>query len=345
MMANGESSGFRMLYRLLYPVIAFAYFASNFRKERDIEKVLTSIILIGVAVVTGSIIQYVFFGSGWRISAGVMRYVGLGSASDYAYNMGFLTILCYVRLRSGEVRWVYGALAVLFATGMLLTITRGAIIGTALAVLGYEFFGKHGKLASRLFAASCLIIVLLGTISFYSPLRSRIFAEHYKDIQTKHSMGSYEKFEQGLERSGRPRALRFALREMMGGHHILFGYGIGSAEEDALDALGGLPHNEYVRVFYEMGLLGISIFIASLLQLWLILRRSLLVATTNFQKLVSGIGISLMTLFCAGSMVDNLLSKYKSIGMVLFMIIAFTIVAYKDNSSYAISAKEKALSR
>jgi O-antigen ligase len=116
-------------------------------------------------------------------------------------------------------------------------------------------------------------------------------------------------------------------------YHLLTGYGAGSAEVDVLKYIGGIPHNEYLRVLYEMGLIGLLLFVSLLIQLWRIARSGVMAAESNFHQAIAGMAIGIITIYAAGSMVDNMISKYKSMGLLLYMLIGYVLILKNSVSS------------
>lgn len=87
----------------------------------------------------------------------------------------------------------------------------------------------------------------------------------------------------------------------------LFGQGAGSAESKIAEALGqaGHPHNDFLRIFHDFGLLGLSLFAITLVLLfWRSWRR--LAATTDRQGRALHLAALLeLVAFCAAMATDN----------------------------------------
>lgn len=331
--AMGIPEGFKMLYRLAFPIIAFLYFITCMKKE-DIEKTLNLIIIIGLGISLAVLFHSLVFGGGWRISAGVERFEGTGSINEHGYSMGLLTIISYVRMRTGGKWHIYGPLAALFALQVLLTITRGAIFATALGLVAFELFGQRGGITARLLLVSALVMGMLAAVLFYAPLRDRIFATHYKDVG--HKGTAIQQFEASFEKSGRGVLWRFVIKRVTGDYHLITGYGLGRAEVDVTRYIGNVPHNEYFRMLYEMGIIGLLLFIALLIQLWRIARNGVKHAENNLQLWITGTSVGIVMLYSAGAMVSNTINNYKNLGLFLYMFIAFVLISKmqsKNNGS------------
>ncbi len=322
--AMGIPEGVKMLYRLAFPLITFLYFIICMKKE-DIEKTLNLIIIIGLGISLANLYN-LLLGGGWHWSAGVERFVGLGSPSDLAYSMGLLTIICYVRMRTVG-RWqIYAPLGAIFALQVLLTVTRGGIFATGLGLLSFELFGKRGSITARVLLISALVMGLISAVLFYEPLRARVFATHYRDVDIRDP--ATQQLEQSFEKSGRGLLWRFVIQRVGRDYHLITGYGAGMAEIDVLKNIGGVPHNEYFRVLYEMGVIGLLLFVAMLVQLWGIARSGVKQADTPLFHTVAGISIGVIILYASGAMVDNMINKYKSMGIFLYIFIAFVLLLF-----------------
>lgn len=317
--------GFRMFYRLAFSLIAFGYFATCL-KPADIEKTLNLVILVALGISLAILFYNVFLGGGFQWSAGVERLEGFGSASDHAYSMGLLTIICYGRMRIGG-RWqIFGPLAAIFGLQVLLTVTRGGIFATALGLMAFEMFGKRHGLSLRVLGPAFVLLGLIAAVLIHEPLQERIFATHYRDVSTRTELSAAQRLEISFERSGRGPLWRYVFDKVGQDYHLFTGYGLGRAEVDVLRDVGGVLHNEYLRVLYEMGVLGLLVFVASLWQLWRLARAGVRRADTRLQQTVAGIGIAVITVYAAGAMVDNMLNKYKSMGLFLYMFAAFILL-------------------
>ena len=112
---------------------------------------------------------------------------------------------------------------------------------------------------------------------------------------------------------------------------MVFGHGLGSAEIDLVKAMGGIPHNEYMRVLYELGVVGLFLFIASFYQLWRLPRQLSLTKKSRLSRLIGDCCLGILILYMSGALVDNMLNKYKNMGAPLFAFMAFAVIRLRDS--------------
>lgn len=323
----GHSAGIRMVHRLFYPALAFLFIIYESPGEKQMRTAINLCLAMGVLISLWLLVQR-FMGSGAMIwnPGGIYRLIGVSSTSTHAYTMGLLTILAYARMRGGGYFAFYLVLAGVFGLQVILTLTRGAIFATALALMAFEIFGKREQVTGRLLLIGLLLLGLISSVFFYEPLRERIFATQYRDVSSRRGLTAAQQFEKSFERSGRAALWHYIMNKVGKDYHLLAGYGVGRAEVDVMRDIGGVPHNEYLRVFYEMGIAGLLLFLGLLFQLWLIARAGVRLAATDFQKTVAALCLSTIILYTAGALVDNMINKYKMMGLFLYMFVAFVLV-------------------
>ena len=320
----GDIYGIKMFIRIAFPLIVFVFVVSEYQSGFEAQRILSGFIFIGV-VVSALGIMATFIGvETWHVSAGVMRYGPLGSISDYSYLMALMTIFTYVRFRFASSKILYGMLTILFFSQCLFTVTRGGIFGAVIAIASIELFGTKKRLSNHLLMVVFLIVSFFSIITFYSPLRERVFATHYKDVKVSDSVGS--KLTDSFAKSGRSSLWGFVTSSTIETPYILLGHGLGSVEVEVVKAVGGVTHNEYIRVLYEQGIVGLFLFCGLLLQLWKIGRWGSFDAKHEDLRLIALTLIGVLALYASGSMVDNMMNKYKNMGAPLYMLAAFSLI-------------------
>lgn len=330
----GQSSGFKMLVRFIYPILIFMLVLKDHRGLYSAKKIIKFFIWAGVIASVGVLIANIIGISSWRWSAGVTRFSGLGSISDYAYLMGLLAILSYVVMKHDRRKLVYGIIAAIFIAQMMMTVTRGAIFATAIAFIAIEMFAGSRKLSVKLVMPVVLLSILLSAVVFYEPLRSRVFGTHYSDVSSNENASLSDKFSQSFTKSGREGLWTYVSKKVFTNYHVLFGYGIGSAEVDIVSDLGGVTHNEYVRIVYEMGVVGLLLFMMALYQLWKIPLKLVAKSNDSSTALVAASCLGVFVLYVSGALVDNMINKYKNMGAPMLMFIAFAYIYITSNRGH-----------
>lgn len=332
----GQFSGFKMLVRFIYPILVFLIILHDYQKEIHADYIVS--LFIGVGVVASVFVfaaNYLGISS-WRVSAGVDRFAGLGAVSDYAYLMALLAVLSYTKMNLTKRKVLYGFLTMLFVAQMMMTVTRGAIFACIIAIVAIELFSSSRALTTRLIMPIVLLGFLSASVTFYEPLRERIFATHYKDVEHNSGATLSQNFSTSFSRSGRESAWIYVVTQVFSDYHMFFGFGIGSAEINIVRDLGGIPHNEYMRVLYEMGAIGLLLFVMSFFQLWKVIRRLSGEKYKNVESanLVEWCSVGIIVLYMAGALVDNMINKYKNMGMPLFVFVALVLVQLKSVSKH-----------
>jgi O-antigen ligase len=325
MTALGIPNGLRMLERVLFPLLVFLFLVLDAPDEQSMSGILYVLLGTGILLSMAELIYYFMGGQLWSWSAGVDRFIGFTSVSIHAYTMAVLTVISYVLFRVRR-NLLFLVLVGIFGLQVVLTVTRGAIFSTALSIMAFELFGRKEGIAGRFFFVALFITGLFCAVLFYAPLRERIFATQYREVRQQSGMTRAEQFDKAFEKSGREGLWSFILTRIGKDYHLVFGYGVGSAEVDVMKSAGGVPHNEYLRVLYEMGIVGLLLFVAFLWQLWGIARHGARSADNQTKEVLAGTAVGLITLFACGSLVDNMISKYKLMGFAIYMFVAFILL-------------------
>lgn len=329
---TGDAAGFKMLLRLFYPILVFMLVLFDYREEADVQRIVSFFIASGVLVTLGVVAATLMGISTWRWSAGVDRFSGLGAVSDYAFVMGMMTVLAYIRMRLGAKKILYGLLAAIFAAQVLMTVTRGAIFATVLALMSVELFWVGRKVSAKVAMVMVLVSLLVGAVTFYEPLRERVFGMHYKDIAAQTNTSVTQKFGESFARSGREGLWAYVFDKISADYHLAFGFGTGTAETNIARDLGGIPHNEYMRVLYETGVVGLLLFLAMFHQIMKIARSVGRDSRDAHLQLLRLCLIGVLVLYTSGALVDNMISKYKNMGGPLFIMLALALVRTRSDS-------------
>lgn len=175
-------------------------------------------------------------------------------------------------------RWYYGRsrdllLVALWVVAIFLTLSRMATL-TAFLLVGAVLI-LHWRLpasrraVSRLLPAAFGLAAILAAVVMVGPYRDRVF-------QTRGGSASVlpDLSKATLTETDRPEFWAEIVRS--GRESPLIGKGIGSSQVVMLGRWAWVahPHNDYLRVWHDLGLIGIALFIAALVTwLWTLVRE------------------------------------------------------------------------
>jgi hypothetical protein len=233
----------------------------------------------------------------------------------------------------------------LMAVGSALAVFAALQRTSAGAVyLGFSlilFAGTRGLW--RLLLPALGLLGLPALILFSDVFRRRMF---FGDASSEQLLADPQKAAISINSSGRFDQWGSALRRFFEPHPLL-GSGIGSTQEYFYTyAGGGVMHSEYVRLACEVGLIGLSLFVAALLSyLWRMqscCRRAMPPAVRGAGFAAVGSIVS-YAVYCA---TDNALDYVTQFGIYVFGLIAIAIKASELTAQAPIArnAAESAIS-
>ena len=188
---------------------------------------------------------------GW---SGYARFEGAtGNAAVFAM-LGFSGLVVALHEASWPGRWYAGPLAALNFALVVLTITRMAVLASLVFALAYAFLSEDLRAQWRAHRIKALLIlgVALGALLFcWQTVQGRMFAGADGE----------------LNMSGRQNLWPFYYQEFL--LSPIVGRGLGAGFVAAADWLPGLtaPHNEYLHVLVNGGVIGFILIVGAIV-LW-----------------------------------------------------------------------------
>lgn len=206
--------------------------------------------------------------------------------------MGFAVSLIEMKRRP-ETRIFFLMLAGINFTVMFATGTRGALISCLFLIVLFVLDYLKDYLKGRILAIVPLVLLLsVGTavmVSQWENILERTFNEHASS-------------ELGVNLSGREVAWGFFLTEAEGSE--VFGQGLGASlvvNDGSLFSGFTVPHNEYIRFYFDTGVVGALLFFLALTLVFARIGRSMPDALRYYHfALIAGVFVY--------SFVDNTLS-------------------------------------
>lgn len=208
--------------------------------------------------------------------------------------------------RRDEMKLLFFVLAALNFVIIFSTGTRGALVASVFIIAVFVFDYIKDYLKGKLFAVIPLALFILTFIvvllTQWENIMMRSFNAHSTDI--------------GINISGRDVAWSFFLAQSRGSE--IFGQGLGAsltANDGSLYDGFTVPHNEYIRFFFDSGIIGMVLFFAALL--YVLVKVGLKLPTR-----IAFYYFSLIFGFLIYTFVDNTLTTIHFIVPFLFFIAA-----------------------
>ncbi len=267
----------RYLFRISYVLVFSAFFVS-YVKSIHARWIVKFVILWGGGLAIAPFVLWLFTGEILLRSSpeGVKRFAGIGAAETYGLVMGFLVIVSYVLLRNRYYLKSYKGYLLMILWGILCisTFTRSAIILTLITIAMIELLIYKHK-ASVMKILSFFLVILL-VIYFLEPLRERFYLNSYGyDLKEKVF----------LMLGGRTIPMLYVWNNMTL-WQIITGLGPGGANYmwsqkynmNLVDPGTVQIENEYLLVIFNLGLIGIIIY---LWFFWSLFKSSLKIAKNS----------------------------------------------------------------
>lgn len=249
---RGGSLG--QMYGVVVLLFSVILLIKTTQSQRDIERLLVALCIAGAGLTIGVLVTY---------SGGRARINLNFDSNDLAY--GMVTILPIMRAIAATIprlKLVLNGISVAVAAAVLLTGSRGGVIGLAVVVfllvafpISYNAAGKLTEFRLARVVVVLSLIAIVGVAGWnYLPEESRARAESLFDLKDDYNLGS-------------SNASRTAvwLRNSAAVITRPIGFGLGSSE--AVDGMTGgafrAMHNSFVESLVELGVLGLWLYCAA----------------------------------------------------------------------------------
>ncbi len=180
---------------------------------------------------------------------------------------------------------------------LALAAFTGSRMATLALLLVWAAYPLYRRPAHRLYAGGAAL--LLAVVLFYSPMfQARFFASGTGDLSDV-ARGDF---------SGTGRFESWPLIWNQAKHHLVRGAGVGEAAKFVPGVWPGVakPHNDYLRVIFEQGLVGLLLFLAVILGQMVILRKKLRSCQGELRRAFAASYLGLFALLIV-SITDNAL--------------------------------------
>lgn len=316
--------GFRVLSKMAYPVLVYLAVRSFMTGTKERDLVLRVVLFGGIVVAVWAFWGFATVGLPVFLSGGIYN---LTISTTHPTPFGFYNValfaLCYARFRQHDLRG-FAALAALFALEAIMSQSRMAMFGVVLvAVLVEIALSRSSTRWVRAALVGALLVTIGGvTILSVPRLQEGVF---YRPQSLRSSPAEIV---DSLNDQGRGKIADAMVTELFYNGTWLFGEGLGSStvalQQGTLGAdLGGVgvAHNEYVRLFYETGVVGVLFALAAFAALvgaaWRVSQRM-----ASEHRWLGAAAFGLSVCYVVFAITDNVLDYYNTFSQFVFFALA-----------------------
>ena len=254
--------GLRLLLKLAYPLLVFVLVAAPERTAEETRR-LVDWTLVGAAVIL-LMNPFVLLNGGYAIERGeFLRVAGPGSHfNPFSFYLLVVLLLSLARFRSrGQARYLL--LATLSLIWMTLALTRITFLATLVAIGVAAIYAAVVDRSVRALVAMGALGTLVGGLLLVGVLE-RTFGYLPTPMQLLSLLANPTALYAAVNWQG--REVLWAIMRVTFMQSPVFGSGLGAAS-DALRVTmgGGVPHNEYLRLAVDVGLVGCALYFLAVL--------------------------------------------------------------------------------
>jgi O-antigen ligase len=314
-------------------VISFVMLLKTTQTLKDVERLLIGLAVAGSSLSIAALIDY---------QGGRAHINAKFDANDLAYALDTLLpiVLALRGSARGRRRVFVTGLALVMCMAVLLTASRGGLLGLMVVLLAVSFFpldlAKNGALKRR------NIVAVIVTVSFLAGLGTLLFG-YLPDSSQEHLLTLIHP-DQDYNTSTTLNASRRVIwaRDTRLALERPIGYGMGTAA--AVDGIYGhgqyrTAHNSVVQAFLELGVLGLCLYLGSYFVAWRQLGRIQRAGPGDGPEseaakaalYARALRIALLGNFAAGFFLSQAYSA--SLWMTLAVCCAFLRIAGANNSN------------
>lgn len=314
--SDSKLDGLRFFFKLCFPYFIFVTI-NNIATKEKIEFVEKSI-LIGCIIIAFISIILLFLNKGF-ISRGeiipIPRFSSVsGGSTHFGAYSGIMALLLYGKYLFQRKK-IYFVLFVCFVVFTFLSLQRIEIFGLIIGTILLTFISKR---KSQLVLFLLIIIVMLSIFSKHLLYRTFYLSPPEKislSLQTLDRIHSY----------GRDYLWKntFAIFQ----NNKLLGAGLGMTQ---YYLEGEVPHNEYLRILADTGILGLTLFLLAYLILFKKVIKILRDKETK-NKLFPAVAISGLVFYIIVNIFDNGIDMYGTLSQYVWALSALALVSIRKD--------------
>lgn len=317
--------GLRLLFKLAYPFLVFTVILSTIKKQESLSSLSHMILFGGLLAAAVSVVKLAL-GQGLHIS-GTLRFMGAGFYSTSSFFNLTLSVLCYAIFaysREKRQKVLYFMLFLLFASQAVLSLMRITSVALAISVPLLELIRGRKRLA--FFLLLCLVVFF----AVFSPLQQRMtFEGRATFLSEPPDWSSPSSVLSRLNTQGRDR-LWSEVWSSLDQQHLLFGHGLGASTkllQERFSTQSIVVHNDYLRLLYDVGVIGLMLFVVAYLGLirkcWTINKN----AAGSQTRAFASAGVASLTAFLIITVTDNTLDYYGVFAVYVWAIAAMALLS------------------
>jgi len=321
--------GLRLLFKLAYPFLSFIIVLTIIKEEKQIDEVVKVILVTGI-LATFFVLVNIIKGTAFVQIGTVLRLTGAFGRNVHCYHMGILSLLCYAwYYHTREKRKIYLFFLMVFLVQAVLTLSRIGIFSLFFAILFIEIIQKNwGKV---------IFLSILFFIGLY-PLRHKLMERFFRSriLKSKNVVSAILAIDtQGRDKLWKPVIDNISTKNIIQGHGLGSTYVLTAKVKHIIsNSLTLKPelHNDWLKILYETGLVGLLAFIFFVIHL---IRKFLKII--KFGNLKNIPQINVFSLVAVGGLiqflitmfVDNSFNNYDTYAMFVWVIAALSIRTYQ----------------
>jgi hypothetical protein len=311
--------GLRLLMKIVFPFLVFLAAAQLTKSSQEADEYMSYWLGGGLVASLCAPVLVLVTGSRFLYPDGFRFNPGFTSASSFSFYMLALFLFCYARWRS-QRSLGFALLAAVFGIQTVLPLTRIAWIGLLFGVGAFELCYVKGR--KKWLVAGLIVLVpimTMYTLVWSIPtLQERVF-------QTDRIESDLPALEQaqsiGLTGRG---TVWLAGWEDYWQHSVLLGQGIGSSDHYFMTLFGTVAHNEYLRVLYDGGAIGLVLFLFA--NLWLLYWLGKSKSIDNSKtRVYPATGVALIVAYLLIAITDNPLDYYLLFTQYVFFVLGVCV--------------------
>lgn len=327
--------GLRLFMKLLSPFLLYLATVSFIKDSDDLKNVenalffcvLVVLLLIAINYLTGGAIGGDKVKYKW-IPLGVLTapYMSPANFSFFISSIALYSVARFLFAKEKKYLVIFLVLSIVVFAAFTRIAMAGLVVGTGICF----FMLIRNRMIKIMFPLVIIIgfVVMLFTVDKF---RDRMFY-NADEFTLSEAIESPENFEKNFDTSGRLFLWRNVL-EHYEASSVIFGGGIGSLDLLMDKEFKSLElHSEYLRLFLDLGLAGLMLYLLGMLQIVYKLSKMKSEAYRSLYSsaAIAGIAYYLITLFT-----DNSLNYVTEFANYVYLFIGLSVVAYriKNNKS------------